>query len=115
MKKEKGNSILEVLVALALLGALSVLFMGGVINSTKARVTADSHASAKILAEGIIDSVKKMPYDAYYDVTIPEEFATYAANLTVTNLSNGNIQKLAVAVWHLDKEVLTLEDYKVNR
>jgi Tfp pilus assembly protein PilV len=115
MKCEKGNSMIEVLIALALLGCVSVLFLGGVINSTNARVSADQRASAKILAEGIIDSVKKMPYDASYDVSVPEEFSTYSANLTVTDMANGNIQLLAVSITHLNKEVLTLEDYKVNR
>jgi prepilin-type N-terminal cleavage/methylation domain-containing protein len=115
MKCEKGNSLIEVLVALALLGTLSVMFLGGVINSSKARVSADTRVSSKILAEGIIDSVKKMDFDTSYNFTIPQEFSTYSANLTVTSMSNGNIQKLTVAISHLDKQVLTLEDYKVNR
>jgi len=119
MKCEKGNSLIEVIISLALLGMVSVLFLGGVINSTDARVLADGRTSSKILAEGIIDSVKKMDYDASsepsYNITIPDEFATYSANLTVTSMSNGNIQKLTVIISHLDKEVLTLEGYKVNR
>ena len=89
MKSEKGNSLLEVLIAIALLGAVSVMFLGGVANSTNARVNADTRASAKILAEGIIDSVKKMPYDTSYNFTVPEEFSTYSTNLTVTSMSNG--------------------------
>ncbi|MGD1117950.1 MAG: type II secretion system protein [Dehalococcoidales bacterium] len=115
MKSEKGNTLIEVLVALALLGTVSVLFLGGVMNSTNARVQADSRASSKVLAEGIIDSVKKMPFDASYNITVPAEFSTYNATLTVTSLANGNIQKLTVAISHLGKQVLTLEDYKVNR
>jgi prepilin-type N-terminal cleavage/methylation domain-containing protein len=115
MKHEKGNSLIEVIIALALLGAVSVLFLGGVINSSHARVQADERVSAKILAEGIIDSVKKLPYDTTYSITVPDEFSTYSTNLTVTDMSNGNIQKLTVIVSHLDRQVLTLEDYKVNR
>jgi prepilin-type N-terminal cleavage/methylation domain-containing protein len=115
MKCEKGNSLIEVIVALALLGIVSVMFLGGVINSSNARVAADARVSSKILAEGIIDSVKKMDYDTSYNITIPEEFSTYSANLTVTSMSNGNIQKLTVVISHLAQNVLTLEDYKVNR
>lgn len=92
-----------------------MLFLGGVANSSNARVTADGRASAKILAETMIDSAKKLPYDTSYNVSVPAEFSTYSANLTVTSMSNGNIQKLAVVISHLGKEVLTLEDYKVNR
>jgi hypothetical protein len=115
MKCEKGNSLIEVIISLALLGAVSVLFLGGVINSSHARVQVDGRASSKILAEGIIDTVKKLPYDVAYNITIPAEFSAYSANLTVTSLYSGNIQKLTVTVSHLNKQVLTLEDYKVNR
>jgi type II secretory pathway pseudopilin PulG len=115
MKHEKGNSLIEIIISLALLGTVSVLFLGGVINSTNARVSIDARSSSKILAEGIIDTVKKMNFDASYNVTIPQEFSTYSANLTVTSMSNGNIQKLTVVISHLNKQVLTLEDYKVNR
>ena len=115
MKLEKGSSLIEVLIALALLGIIGVLFLGGVANSSTARVTADERASSKILAESLIDSVKKMDYDSTYDITIPDEFSTYSANLTVESLGNDNIQKLTVVITHLGREVLTLENYKVNR
>lgn len=115
MKSEKGNSLIEVIVSLALLGVIAVMFLGGVVNSTKARVEVDSRTSAKILAESVIDSVKKMNYDTSYNFTIPEEFSTYSANLTVASMANGNMQKLTVSVSHLGRQVLTLEDYKVNR
>jgi type II secretory pathway pseudopilin PulG len=115
MKLEKGSSLVEVIVALALLGIISVLFLGGVANSSTARVTADERASAKILAESLIDSVKKMDYGPSYNTTIPDEFSTYSANLMVESMANDNIQKLTVTIIHLDREVLTLEDYKVNR
>ena len=115
MKFEKGSSLIEVIVALALLGIISVLFLGGVINSSTARVEADSRASAKILAETIIDSVKKMPYDSSYNITVPDAFSTYSANLAVQSMANDNIQKLTVVISHLNRQVLTLEDYKVNR
>jgi|WetSurMetagenome_2_1015567.scaffolds.fasta_scaffold230691_2 type II secretory pathway pseudopilin PulG len=115
MKREKGSSLIEVLVALALLGAVSVLFLSGVIGSTKARVSADSRASSKIIAETIIDSVKKLKYDTSYNITAPAEFPGYTANLTVDSLANGNIQKLTVEVSRFGQKLLTLEDFKVNR
>lgn len=115
MRREKGSSILEVLVALTLLGIISVLFLSSVTNSTSARVTADTRVSAKILAESLIDDIKKQSFDPSYTVTVPPEFVGYSANLTVTSLANGNIQKLTVVIKHLDTDVLTLESYKVDR
>ena len=109
---------MEVIVALALLGIIGVLFLGSAVNSTNARYTADERASAKILAESIIDTVKKMDYAPAYDINdipIPGEFTGYTANLTVDNMANSNIQKLTVVIEHRDRDVLTLENYKVNR
>jgi prepilin-type N-terminal cleavage/methylation domain-containing protein len=115
MKREKGNSLIEVLVALALLGSVSVVFLGGIINSTNARVTADSRVSSKIIAEGILDSIKTMKYDTSYNITVPANFPGYTADLTVESLYNGNIQKLTVAVSRFGEKLLTLENVKVNR
>jgi type II secretory pathway pseudopilin PulG len=115
MKSEKGYLLIEVIVALALLGFISASFLGGVATSSTARVTADERASAKILAEGLMDNIKKLPYAFSYEdnITIPDEFTGYSANCTVTNMNN--IQKLTIAVQHRDRTVLTLENYKTNR
>ncbi|OGO00659.1 MAG: hypothetical protein A2Y58_05195 [Chloroflexi bacterium RBG_13_51_52] len=115
MKHEKGSTLLEVLVALALLGIVSVLFLGSVANSSTARVIADERVSAKILAESLIDNIKKQGYESSYDVSIPPEYIGYSANLTVESLANGNIQKLTIVIEHFNRDVLTLESFKVDR
>jgi prepilin-type N-terminal cleavage/methylation domain-containing protein len=115
MKCEKGTSLLEVLVALALLSIISVLFLGSVANSSSARVTADTRVSAKILAESLMENIKERDYAPSYDITIPPEFTGYSANLTVESMANGNIQKLVIVIDHLGREVLTLESFKVER
>jgi len=113
MKSEKGISLLEVILALALLGIISASFLGGLATTSTARVTADERASAKILAEGLMDTIKKDPYRTSYNVTVPEEFPGYSANLTVTN--GNNIQELTFLIKHGNRDILTLESYKVNR
>jgi prepilin-type N-terminal cleavage/methylation domain-containing protein len=115
VKREKGTTLLEVMVSLALLGIIGVLFLEGVMNSANARVLADEHASAKILAESIIDTVKKMDYSPSYTVTIPQDYAGYTADLTVAYLDSPDIQQLTLVISHGNRELLTLENYKVNR
>jgi len=115
MRHEKGSTLLEVLVALALLGIVSVLFLSSVANSSTARVTADERVSAKILAESLMDNIKKQSYESSYDVTIPPEYVGYSANLTVESMANGNIQKLTIVIEHFNRDVLTLESFKVDR
>jgi prepilin-type N-terminal cleavage/methylation domain-containing protein len=114
MKREEGFSLLEVLVSLAILGIVTAGFFSATMTTTSSRVIADERASAKILAEGIIDQTKKDIFRASYDVVVPDEFAGYSANLTVDNAVTG-IQKLTVTVTHLNREILTLENYKVHR
>jgi type II secretory pathway pseudopilin PulG len=115
MKSEKGSTLLEVLVSLALMGTVAVLFLQGAMNSANARAQADERASAKILAESIIDSVKKMDYASNYDVAIPAEYQGYTANLTVGYLGSDNIEKLTLVISHDGRAILTLENYKANR
>lgn len=115
IKREHGISLLETIVALGLLGIIGVGLLSGLATTSTARVTADEHASAKILAENVLEHVKKQPYATSYSFTVPDGFAGYTANITVTNMKNSNIQKVNVAVWHHNGEIMTLESYKVKR
>jgi prepilin-type N-terminal cleavage/methylation domain-containing protein len=116
-KRQKGMALLEVIVSLALLGIISVVFLQGAMNSTNARVQVDERTSAKILAESLIDNIKKATYATSYDsyLVVPSEFTGYSVNLTVTSIGNGNIQKLSIAITHLGRVVLTLQSLKVKR
>ena len=118
IKSEKGFSLMETIVALALLGIIGVAFLNGLATTSTARVTADERASAKILAENLMEHVKKQSYTTNttsYEYTIPSEFEGYSANVTVENIKNDEIQKLTVNIWHHGRDVLTLEGYKVDR
>ncbi len=114
MKSQKGMALLEVIVSLALLGIIGVLFLQGAMNSTHARVQADERASAKILAESVIDSVKKMDYAPDYAVAVPAAYPGYTADISVAYLSNA-LQKITVVIAHQGRAILTLENYKVDR
>jgi len=115
MKSEKGTSLLEVLIALALLGIIGVLFMNTAMDSAHARVQVDERTSARILAETVIDSVKKMDFSASYTVTVPDDYPRYTADLEVVYLDGNALQKITVSIGRDGREILTLENYKVNR
>jgi type II secretory pathway pseudopilin PulG len=114
-KRQKGAALLEVIVSLALLGIVAVLFLEGSANSSHARMQADERASAKIIAESVIDSVKKLDYSSSYDVTVPEGFDGYSVDVTADYLDGNALQKITVVVYRDSNEIFTLENYKVNR
>jgi len=118
LKSQKGISLLETVIAVAIMGIIAVAFLSALATTSSARATNDERTAAKILAEGIIENIKSEvyspTYDAY-DVVDPPEFAGYTADVTTVVERNGNIQKITVAVFHKGHEVLTLESYKVDR
>ena len=116
MNSEKGTSLIETIVALALLGIIGVAFLSALATSTSSRVIADEHVTARILAESQIEDIKKQTYSFSYDpVSIPAEYPGYSAVVNIDNLRNGNIQKITVTIKRHDKNIETLESYKVNR
>ncbi len=114
-KGEKGFSLVETLVALALLGLISASFLSSLAQTSTARVTADERVSSKVLAETIMENVKKESYSQEYEFTIPGEFEGYTATINATNERSAYIQEITVTIHHRGKDVLTLESYKVNR
>jgi len=108
-------TLLEIIISLALLGIISVTFLAGAQTSAKARFQADERASAKVLAENIIDSVKKMDYSSSYTAAIPDDYPGYSAEVTAAYLDGNALQKITVTITHGGREILTLENYKVDR
>ncbi|HEY31924.1 MAG TPA: type II secretion system protein [Dehalococcoidia bacterium] len=116
MSGERGNLLVETLVALALLGIVGVTFLSGVTTATNSRLIADEAVTGRILAESQMENVRKQDYALSYDpVPIPDEYAGYSAQIDVDPFRNGSIQKVTVTIRHRNKEVAWLESYKVHR
>ena len=121
--RESGVTFIETAVALAILGAIAVAFLGGLATTSKATIIVDELATAESLARSQMESAKNVSY--IYDATeyppaqIPggEGYIDYSATIAAEPLHNPDdgIQRITVTVKHSDKEVIKLEGYKVDR
>ncbi len=72
MKSEKGFSLIEVVIAIALLGIVAVAFLGALATGSRVIFIADERATAESLARTQMEYVRNQDYsDApwNYDVT----------------------------------------------
>jgi Tfp pilus assembly protein PilV len=116
LRSEKGALFLETAVAVVLLGIVGTAFLSALATSSTSRVTADEHATGRILAESQMEDIKKQSYSLSYDpVPIPDEYPGYFAVVDTESLRNGQIQKITITIRHHNKDVTQLESYKVNR
>ena len=135
MKNEKGLTLIEVVIAIGILGIVAAAFMAALAGASRALFIADERATAESLARTQMEYVKSQPYNSNngtYDTmsgiptgytvygfnqSVPTLFAQYwnAINHTVSANETG-IQKITVTVGHNNKPaVITLVDYKARR
>jgi type II secretory pathway pseudopilin PulG len=113
-KGEKGVSLLETVLALALLGIIGVAFLSGLGTTTNARALAEERVAAKILAETQMENIKKQVYSDNYTPIPMDGYDNYTANITVED-HYYNLQKITVTIFHHTEEVFALESFKVKR
>jgi len=124
IKNEKGISLIEVLIALAILGLVAAAFLSGLATASRALIIADERTTAESLARSQMEYVKEQDYD-YNDSQLYEQVDVeslthpgYFISVDADPLRypDDGIQKITVTVDHQNKEeVITLEGYKVNR
>jgi len=124
IKNEKGISLIEVLIALAILGLVAAAFLSGLATASRALIIADERTTAESLARSQMEYVKEQDYDyndsqSYEQVDVQSPtHPGYFISVDADPLHDPDegIQKITVTVDHQNKEeVITLEGYKVNR
>ena len=133
VENQKGWSIVEVLIAVAILALASVAFLGGLSASSKAVFTADELQTSRNIAVLEMEYVVNADYITspwIYDLpttppswdtthTLSTEYTGYNVNVTANPLTvsgaDANIQEISVTVSHNGEAVITLRDYKINR
>jgi prepilin-type N-terminal cleavage/methylation domain-containing protein len=114
-KPEKAFSLIEVLIATAILGIFVVVLISGLSTSSKALIVNDSRQTAKNVAESQMEFVKKAPYAFSYSLpTAADPYYTSTVNVSTLSGKGANIQKITIDVMHAGTLYYSLEGYKVN-
>jgi prepilin-type N-terminal cleavage/methylation domain-containing protein len=123
---KKGFTLIEVLVALAIIAFTTVGLFSLLPLSTKMLMAANTRETGKDLATYEMEYVKSLPWNSSYTpAPIPAGYNGYSVSVTVDNtLPDPNLQKITVSITQTVQtlvdspasrtEVRTLEGYKGN-
>ena len=114
---------METVVALAILGAMAVIFLSGLVTTSKAAFTADEQATAESLAQSQMEWAQNANYTdnatGYFPAPMPggKDYINYSAVIAAEPLHDPDdgIQKITVTVTHSGETVIKLQGYKVDR
>ena len=118
---QRGDSFIEVLVAVAILGVVAVAFLTALSSGYLALVLADEKSMAESLTRTELEDVRNAEYPVVSDNHTPVAgydvvtYAVYTDPVTYlpTTTAMGR-QEVAVEVWHQGELVLVTKTYKVR-
>ncbi|MBA7620637.1 hypothetical protein ES703_27990 [subsurface metagenome] len=122
-RRESGITLIETVVALAIMGTIAVTFLSGLATTYKAAFIVDEQATAESLARSQMEWAQNIDYvysvTQYSSASIPSgrDYINYSATITAEPLHNPDdgIQKITVTVKRFDETVTRLQSYKVDR
>ena len=122
----RGFSMIEVVIAIALIGVIAVAILSSFSTASMALIIADERATAESLARSQMEYVKNSPYDDVYPPGYSPDLGAvpdgYDIDIEAVRLDpegdgtgdDDGIQKITVIVSRDGEVKVTLEDYKRN-
>ena len=119
LKSQKGFSLVEVLVAVAILSLVGVAYMSALSTSSRALLITDEQQTARNIAELQLEEIRSTNYSlaGYAPMDISTNYPGYSVEIgapTLPREPDTNIQRIELTVFHGDKELYTLVTYKEN-
>jgi len=129
---QKGQTLIEVLIAIALLGMIAVPFLTALSTSSRGIIIADEKTTAESLVRSEMEYVKNSSYynSTGFSYEIPptadnpppwdpsrtaldDRYAGYSVNVTGVPIVQ-YLQNITVEVYHWGEPVLTTSTYKIS-
>jgi prepilin-type N-terminal cleavage/methylation domain-containing protein len=133
LNNQKGFSLVEILVSIALLSVIGVALLSSLGTSSKALMTMDQRQTAKNIAEAVMEHIKSVDYLTYYPLDdgnpatndiqdILDNYPGYSVANTdgkiyitpIDGRSISEIHQIDVTVLHNGLEIFTLTGFKTN-
>jgi type II secretion system protein I len=119
MKSENGFSLIEVLIAMAIIGIVAVGLLSALTTSSRAAIQTDEMDTARVLAQSQMEYVKKQPFLSSYelDEAIMSEYPGYSVSIAAAPADERDvlIQKITVTVLRNGQAAAVLEGCKAKR
>ena len=120
---QSGVTLVESLVSLAILGTVTVAFLGGLGTTSRAAVVSDHHSTAQNLAQVQMETVRLVAYvyeaSSYSPEPLPagNDYSGYSAAIAAQPLNSPDdgIQRITVTISLDGVAAYTLVNYKVDR
>ena len=120
---ESGTTLLETLVALAILGIISVAFLSGLTTTSRAAIISDRRVTAESLAQSQMETVKQAAYvyeaTQYTPTQIPgdESYTGFSVAIVAGAIESPDdgVQKITVTITRSGEDIYILQGYKVDR
>ena len=120
---ESGTTLLETLVALAILGIISVAFLSGLTTTSRAAVISDRRATVESLAQSQLETVKQAVYvyeaTQYTPIQVPDDvsYTGFSAAIVAEAIESPDdgVQKITVTITRSGEDIYVLQGYKVDR
>lgn len=126
---QRGLTLIEVLIALGILGAVAVVYLASMSTSSTAVMVNQEQVTGENLAKSQMEYIKRQAYDAVndppvYNKTIPQDMLDQGYDIVMPitaqrmnpKLDDPNnddgLQKITITVTHNGEKVYTLEGYK---
>ena len=129
---QKGISLIETVIALAILGLIGVAFLNGLTTTSRAVAMSQERVTAESLAKSQLEHIKAQDYisvfnynaeNCYDEIIIPANLTSVGYTIEVSVSDNTvtpagragfELQSITILIKNNDKTILSMSSYRVG-